>query len=91
MIREQFCSIENKYLNIFTEDIIDWSFQIRLELSHSVDYHRDIYPMNLIYYDNRTIYSMRKERLNFTDIVIVLNFQIRLELTHLVDYCRKLY
>jgi len=48
--------MKNKYLNILnilTTLLIVLNFQIRLELSHSIDYHRDIYSMNLIYYDNR--------------------------------------
>jgi len=40
--------MKNKYLNIFTDIVIVLSFQILLESVHSVDYHRNIYSMNLI-------------------------------------------
>jgi len=85
---------KNKYLNIFTGFLIVLSFQVQLELSHSVDYHRDIYSMNLALgmIIGKTICSMGNKYLNIiTDILIVLAFQIRLELSHSVDYHRDFY
>ena len=42
-----------KILNIFTGLVIVLIFQIRLEWDNSVDYSRDLYSINLIYYDKQ--------------------------------------
>jgi len=46
-------SLEKKKNQYRTNIVIVWSFQARLELSHLVDYRREIYSMNLIYRDKR--------------------------------------
>jgi len=72
--------------------VIVSSFQIRLELSHLVDWRGDFYWINFIWYnDHRIISSIEDNGKEFTDIVIVLDFQVRLELSHLVDSYEDLY